>query len=582
MSSQGVSLIMSAESFNCTGSQIGFDIGPTPSISSYPDLLHLAECNEPPSPVEETALNKIISQAESLLLILRQKIDTETRENVGGQLSRLSTAGTLATLAEKYRETEDFIRTARRLFSPVRHLPVEILHQIFVFAVEFPPPKVWDEGNHCWKIQHEKPSLWDLELVSKGWRSALLTCSLAWSYICLKDTDGFERTADNSAFRGLLRQVERSKPRPLSVSIHQSSCRGFPDLLIAALIHFADRIVTLQLALGVVILRYLNPLQFFLLSLQNLSIISVTPELDTLVPDIFEAFSSAPLRSLELWQVSVPDALVISWARIRRYKHQYRHGPWDRSFHDALLQVSRFSDIEECEISCTEHFLHQIQVPELLDVVTLPKLHTLRMLGSRKGFEKVPLLLDHMTMPSLARITMQAFESERLGSPAPYAVPSLFRLFQRSHCSITCLRLTDVRVSEADMERLFHLEFVHQALQELHLFNVGSDCLTDGLLTSLQYIEPALFPLPSLHTLGLHGRCDFVPQRFVETVASRCVQQVNQKSARMRNVELVWVLRPGQSDPCQYICEELAPYQKDGLNLEIRSAQVSHIAGWLS
>ncbi|KAK0189933.1 hypothetical protein F5146DRAFT_1139437 [Armillaria mellea] len=343
----------SAESTNCTGSQADFDIGPTPSIFSYPDLLRLSKCNDPPLPAEETALNSIISEAESLLLTLRQKIDSETSDNVGGQLSCLSTDGALATLLEKYHETEDSIRTAKRLFSPVRHLPVEILHQIFVLAVEFPPPKIWDEGNHCWKIQHEKPSVWDLELVSKGWRSALLSCSHAWSYICLKDTDRFERTADSSGFRGLLRQVERSKPRPLSVSIHQSSRRGFPDLLIAALIHFADRIVTLQLALGIVILQDLNPLQFFLLSLENLSIISVTPELDTLIPDIFEAFSSAPLRSLELWQVSVPDALIISWARIRRYKHQYRHGPWVRSFHDALLQVNRFSDIEECEMSCT-------------------------------------------------------------------------------------------------------------------------------------------------------------------------------------------------------------------------------------
>ncbi|KAK0497947.1 hypothetical protein EDD18DRAFT_1160272 [Armillaria luteobubalina] len=571
MSSQGAS----AESSKGIGSQADFNIGRTPSIFLHPDFMRLSKCNDPPSPAEETALNRIISQTESLLQILRQKIDSETSENVGGQLSCLSTVGTLGTLVEKYHETEDSIRTAKRLFSLVRHLPVEILHQIFVLAVEFPPRKIWDEGNHCWKIQHEKPSLWDLELVSKGWRSALLSCSLAWSYICLKDTRRFERTADDSAFRGLLRQVERSKPRPLSVSIHQSSRRGFPDLLIAALIHFADRIVTLQLALGVVSLQNLNPLQFFLVSLQNLSIISVTPELDTLIPDIFEAFSSAPLRSLELWQVSVPDALVISWARIRRYKHHYRHGPWDRSFHDALLQVNRFSDIEECKISCTEHFLHQIQVPGLLDMITLPKLHTLRMLGSRKGFEKLPLLLDHITTPSLARITIQAFESERSDSPAPCAVPSLFRLLQRSCCSLTCLRLTDVRVSEADMETLFHLEFVHQALQELHLSNVSSDCLTDVFLSSLQYIEPALFPLPSLHTLRLHGRCDFVPQRFVETIASRFTQEVNQKSARMRNVELVWVLRPGQLDHCQYICEELAPYQKDGLSLEVRSVQVS-------
>lgn len=342
MSSQGAN----TESSKCTVSQANVDIGPTPSIFSHSDLTRLAKCNDPPLPAEETALNRIISQAESLLLILRQEIDTEMRENVGAQLSCLSTAGTLTTLVEKYHETEDSIRAAKRLVSPVRHLPVEILHQIFVLVVEFPPPKVWDEGNHFWKIQHEKTSLWDLELVSKGWRSALLSCSLTWSYICLKDTDRFERTADNSGFRGLLRQVERSKPRPLSVSIHQSSRQGFPDLLIAALIHFGDRIVTLQLALGVVILQDLNPFQFFLLSLENLSIISVTPELGTLIPGLFRAFSSAPLRSLELWQVSVPDALVISWARIRRYKHQHRHGPSDRSFHDALLQINRFSDIE--------------------------------------------------------------------------------------------------------------------------------------------------------------------------------------------------------------------------------------------
>ncbi|SJL08663.1 uncharacterized protein ARMOST_12031 [Armillaria ostoyae] len=542
-----------AESSKCAVSQANVDIGSTPSIFSHPDLIHLSKCNDPPLPAEETTLNRMISQAESLLLILRQKIDTETRKNVGARLSCFSTAGTLTTLVERYHETEDSIRAAKRLVSPVRHLPVEILHQIFVLVFEFPPPKVWDEGNHCWKIQHEKVSLWDLEL----------------------DTDRFERTADNSGFRGLLRQVERSKPRPLSVSIHQSSRQGFPDLLIAALIHFGDRIVTLQLALGVVILQDLNPLQFFLLSLENLSIISVTPELGTLIPGLFKAFSSAPLRSLELWQVSVPDAVVISWARIRRYKHQYRHGPSDRSFHDALLQINRFSGIEECEMSCTEHFLHRIQ----LDMITLPKLHTLRMLGLRKGFEKLPLLLDHVTTPSLARITMQAFETERFVSPALYAIPSLFRLFQRSRCSITCLRLTDVRVSEADIETLFHLEFVHQALQELHLSNVSSDCLTDGFLSSLQYIEPTLFPLPSLHTLRLHGRCDFMPQRFVETVASRCMQEVNQKSARMRNVELVWILGPSQLDHCQYIREELAPCQKGGLSLEVRSVQVSQIAG---
>ncbi|KAK0236598.1 hypothetical protein EDD85DRAFT_1023434, partial [Armillaria nabsnona] len=158
MSSQGAN----TESSKCTVSQANVNIGPTPSIFSHPDLTCLTKCNDPPLPAEETALNRIISQAESLLLILRQEIDTETRENVGTQLSCLSTAWTLTTLIEKYHETEDSIRASKRLVSPVRHLPVQILHQIFVLVVEFLPPKVWDEGNHCWKIQHEKASLWDL------------------------------------------------------------------------------------------------------------------------------------------------------------------------------------------------------------------------------------------------------------------------------------------------------------------------------------------------------------------------------------------------------------------------------------
>ncbi|KAK0462937.1 uncharacterized protein EV420DRAFT_1145936 [Desarmillaria tabescens] len=580
MSPQGIS--PESSSYTISIFPASFDVGPTPSIFSYPDLARLAKCNDPPLPAEETALKRIISESETHLAILQQEIDsiTETSENLGAQLSCFSAAGTKAALVEKYRDTEDSIRAAKDLFNPVRHLPVEILHHIFVFVVEFPPPKVWDEGSHCWKIQHEKTSLWDLELVSKAWGSALLSCSDAWSYICLKDTDRFERTANSSAFRGLLRQVERSKPRPLSVSIHQSSRRGIPDLLVATLVHFANRIVTLQLALGIVVLQDLYPLRFFLLSLQNLSIISTIPGLNVAALGVFDAFSSAPLRSLELWQVSSPGAFVISWPRIRRYKHQYRYpqGFWRPLSHDALWQTSRLSDVEEYEISCTELSQHQVQVPELLDMITLPKLHTLRMLASQsKGFETLPLLLDHMTTPSLARVTMQAFE--QLENPALYAVPSLFRLFHRSHCSITYLDLSDVRVSEADMETLFHLEFVHQALQELHLSNVGSDCFTDGFLSSLQYTEPAICPLPSLHTLHLRGRCNFGPQRFVETIASRCMQEGNQSPARMQNVQLVWALEPGQLDHCQYIHEELAPYQRSGLSLEVSSVQVFQIAG---
>ncbi|KAG7442669.1 uncharacterized protein BT62DRAFT_1079048 [Guyanagaster necrorhizus] len=556
-----------------------FDVGPTPSIFSHSDLIHLIKCNDPPSPTEEVALNGIISEAESHLLMLRQKIESITgaNDNPGARLSFSNTAGTVATLVEKYQETEYSIRAAKRLFNPVRRLPVEILHEIFLLVVEFPPPKVWDRRSHCWRIQHKKPSLWDLELVSKSWRFALLSCSHAWSYICLRDTDSFEITADNSAFRGLMRQVERSKPRPLSVSIHQSSRRGYPDLLIAALIHFAGRIVTLQLASGIVLLQDLNPLQFFLLSLQHLSIISVIPDLDAVASGVFKAFSFAPLRSLELWQVSSPDAFVISWPQIRRYKHLYCYsqgfwGPSDSLSLDALWQISRFSDIEECEMSCTELFPHQLQVPGLLDMITLPELHTLRMLTSEsKGFETVPLLLDHLTTPALARVTMQAFE--QLENPAPNAVPSLFRLFHRSHCSITCLDLTDVRVSEADMETLSHLELVYQALQELHLSNVGSDSLSDRFLSSLRYIRPTLSPFPSLHTLRLCGKCNFVPQRFVEVVASRCMQDANQEPVRIQNVKLVWVLGPDQLDHCQYIREKLVPCQRGGLNLEVRSVQ---------
>ncbi len=70
-----------------------------------------------------------------------------------------------------------------------------------------------------------------------------------------------------------------------------------------------------------------------------------------------------------------------------------------------------------------------------------------------------------------------------------------------------------------------------------------------------------------------------MPQRFIETVASRCMQEINQKSAGMRNVELVWILGPSQLGHCRCIREELVPCQKGGLSLEVRSVQVSQIAG---
>ncbi|KAJ7157389.1 hypothetical protein C8R46DRAFT_1114362 [Mycena filopes] len=148
---------------------------------------HLITSNAPPTDPEATEIRQIIARGRAHVHDLGIEID---------QLQRA-----IAALREERRDVQNRITLHVAVLSPLRIFPPEILGQIFRWSLPAPKTRT---------VSFTAQSPWNISRVSRGWRTVSIGSPELWSHIRVHAS----RTVPIQA---LETQLERSKPRPLSI-----------------------------------------------------------------------------------------------------------------------------------------------------------------------------------------------------------------------------------------------------------------------------------------------------------------------------------------------------------------------------
>ncbi|KAK0441860.1 hypothetical protein EV421DRAFT_2019699 [Armillaria borealis] len=288
----------------------------------------------------------------------------------------------------------------KRLLSPLRRLPAEILYNIFLDTIIFPMPRSQSRRyEYWWDFFPSESPLWTIELVCKRWRWAVLGFPELWSSINISLSD------DNFSF---------SNFRYLSILIcagsrqTSASSKSLPPQLSTLLFSMQDRIQSLYLYLPAAMFTVVATLQLYLPILRKLTLLSTNGEEFQKLSHL-KLFGDTPLlNALDTVDIqSVVSALDLPYSQIAHYSthhvSQSHRDPGPSTVH-ILRFLSETRNLETCDLRCEviantlDGEDHPRSCPKfqtlslsswafeypssvlarLLNVLTLPRLSTLR------------------------------------------------------------------------------------------------------------------------------------------------------------------------------------------------------------
>ncbi|KAK0441706.1 hypothetical protein EV421DRAFT_638956 [Armillaria borealis] len=544
------------------------------------DVTHLATTNDYPVPGEISALQAIIHDAEEHLGYLYRKISDVTRLRRDLEMQTTCLDRRLKELGQACHDTKHDMKEKQKLLSPIRRLPAEIFHEIFLATIDFPPQKYWCAESEQWKLSVSaisSPAVWSIERVSKGWRAAVHACPKAWSFFTVTDTRDFQSEGYNNVVR-MSRHLARSGQLPLSIAIHRprGSSWNCPTKLLSSLIPFANRFKFLYLFVPTRTLEGFQALEYTCDALQTLVVVandSVPPPDDGPPPVTvpIDIFLKAPqLRKVELWDVfDAFDRIPLPTKQITEFTNVYRrHCGWNHNHVESILDIlETATDLQHFTGSCDG-----VAYPETLElpspIVKCPQLRSLRISIGPDVTEGFPYLLQHIAAPNLTHLDLGSTRAAE--SLTIIIIPAVFDLLKHSRCSsmLASLKLSDMSIQKDDVGEILRSL---PALEELCLKNVGKRAVTDYTLHELTFTvrrvtgKPSC-ALPKLHTLHLDGPWEFNEKNFVEMVKSRWIVG-SDGPVRLRSVLLAWrgEIPVSQADEVRRM---LGSYREDGLDFQ--------------
>ncbi|KAK0483994.1 hypothetical protein IW261DRAFT_1466139 [Armillaria novae-zelandiae] len=220
-----------------------------------PTFHNLLRSNDPPSPFEERELRDSMSIGEAHVTAIDDHVAAlkELQRALSSQLALIGAE--LEGVESERGKVVARIAEHKRLLSPVRRLPPEILFKIFLGTITFPMPRTQSLRDEDWWDFHPSESaLWSTELVCKSWRRAVLNFPELWSMINVFLSDDNFSLSNFRYVRRLGRQVARTRCHPLSILICAGSRPGKSDKLLLPqlsplLFTMQDRIQSLYLYL---------------------------------------------------------------------------------------------------------------------------------------------------------------------------------------------------------------------------------------------------------------------------------------------------------------------------------------------
>ncbi|KAJ7584409.1 hypothetical protein C8J56DRAFT_893062 [Mycena floridula] len=379
----------------------------------------------------------------------------------------------------------------KRLLTPTRRLPNDVLHEIFLHCIS---EATFDFSLHASLLpamdqfffgqsQHLNEILIH---VCSSWRTAGLECRGLWTHIGLRV--GPILPPPKHTFL-LLQRIKRAGPAPLSIVLDIQPRFAANNPLLPIL--FVSSSCWRKLFIGSRSWRFWEKLAPIRGSLEQLEILLICGQRS----ESIDIFQFAPkLHSLRT-HIGSLERLELPWEQITHFSnvHESAIDPGPLLSNAPMLQVCRLS-ISEADF--TGYHLENLRALTIC-VNSLPT--------------ALAPMLDSLQTPSLTELHIWSSLIE----------PScIMNLVTRSQCSLTALRLSEVNIS-LSAETLLELLIT---IPTLHILALSADkCFTSLVLERLTYhhdgIPQALGR--SLTTLILHGTLPCRPHSFAKMVESR-------------------------------------------------------------
>ncbi|PBK92868.1 hypothetical protein ARMGADRAFT_139793 [Armillaria gallica] len=546
------------------------DPGPT-----FDNLLH---SNDPPSPSEECELRDSISVGEARVAAIDDHVAIlkELQQALSSQLA--SIAAELEGLDGERGKVVARIAEHKRLLSPARRLPAEILYKIFLGTIVFPVPRAPSPRyEYWWDFFPSESSLWTIELVCKTWRRAVLGFPELWSINISLSDDNFS-FSNFRYVRQLARQVARTRCHPLSILIcagsrqTSASSKSLPPQLSTLLFSLQDRIQSLYLYLPAAMFTVVATLQLYLPILRKLTLLSTNGEEFQKLSRL-KLFGDTPLlNALDTVDIqSVVSALDLPYHQITHYSTHHvskSHRDPGPSIVHILRFLSVTRNLETCDLRCEviANTLDGEDHPR-----SCPKLQTLSL--SSWAFEYpnsvLARLLNVLTLPHLSTLGVHCCVDEGHVRDTAQTFTAIRGAICRSQSPLTTFHFTHGNIDEEDLLALFFS--ASSTLQEVKLLDVGPRALTDNILLCLVISDADNVLLPRLNTLHVSGEMQFGANLLAEMVESRWACK-GPSHRRLRTISLCRLLNDEDDREEEELARALAfskleEYCTEGLEL---------------
>lgn len=415
--------------------------------------------------------------------------------------------------AERKRITRE-IAQLKKVTSPVRRLPGEVLSEIFLACV--------DENlliRECLSDSlNMRRTPWILTVVCSRWRDVALSFQRLWSTITLQLDK--KRDKDPDAVFLLNLHLERSGSHPLRIGLQiLDTDTVVPEEfehLILLLLPSSPRWNCAVFHLPLSLFHSFPPITSSLAALQALSIRILDLDLAEGELDLMSAFFAPNLRTLKCFNVDFPSEYTLPRGIIR-YEWNSAHGPFFASRHlDVLRQTP---NLEEVTLDCS-----MASIGDSGDApLCLPKLRRLYV----ETYDQ-PYNLGGPCHNKLFRdIVVPALEDLRIDLWDKHAqTKCIFSLLDRSRCPLKTLTLDVAFLTGGELIQILELvptltTLDITVLQSWAGHGEGQGICDNVVARLTRQSGNAHYLVPFLSTLYMRSmNCDHTA--FVEMIESRC------------------------------------------------------------
>lgn len=409
--------------------------------TDYPArILELLQSNEQPLAAERTELSELLAQRMEECVELESRISDLRRELEASE----------RRLEQKRREISDY----KRILSPVRYVPSDILCHLFLYLQDPTEP------NDIFPTSLDSTDgPWVLSRVCKRWKDLTLSYPRLWSAIAL---NGDDLKMDEGRLRRPVKvmmlavQLHRSASHSLTVSINTFDEIPANHPLLQMLLPSASRWEFLDVFAPSQSLHHLSPMYSDLPVLKTLSVSSKTRLTHFPASFIFEIAPAPRLHTLD-GPIDIISACKIPFAQIQIYTD-------DGTFAYPVAYLSALramSDLKKASFSISTS---SASTDEFIDNSILEHTTLVLLQVQGKNWES----MDSKFSPLLKRLKLPALQSLHLLGLGHDDVDPLLSFFQRSACCETLRTITLKSLSLDDEDCLRILEALPR-LKYLHL-----------------------------------------------------------------------------------------------------------------